>query len=157
MAKSLARFKSYCQGVNFTPSIRQFSEDTKTAQAAAEALGVNVDSIIKSLIFLVNTEPIVILIPGDKRVAVEKLSQALGMSSTLVTKADADTARIETGFAVGGIPPFGHLKKLRTLMDVKMQDKPKCFLAAGTPDSLFEISAEKLQELTSAEIVDLAE
>jgi len=157
MAKSLARFKIYCQSVNFHPEIRQFNEGTKTATAAAEALGVNVDAIIKSLIFLVNTEPIVVLIPGDKRASVEKLSQILGVFVNSVAKADADTARIATGYAVGGIPPFGHLKKLRTFMDVALTSKPRCFLAAGTPDSLFEIDSEKLRELSNAEVVDVAE
>ena len=157
MAKSLNRFKSYCQSVNFDPEIRRFDGGTKTAQSAAEALNVSVDTIIKSLIFLAGSEPIVVLMSGDKRVSVEKLSKVLGVSSTLVNKADADTARIETGFAVGGIPPFGHLKKLRTFMDVSMASKPLCFLAAGTPDSLFEISAEKLLELSNAEVADLAE
>jgi len=157
MAKSLEKFKKYCLEHQIDIVVQEFPEGTRTSVDAAQALKTAVGNIVKSILFLVNAEPVLVLMTGDKRVSVQKLAQTLSVNVTNVTKADADTTREITGYPVGGIPPFGHDQPLKTLMDVGIPDKAECFVAAGTPDSIFALSGSHLQELTCPIVDNLAE
>jgi prolyl-tRNA editing enzyme YbaK/EbsC (Cys-tRNA(Pro) deacylase) len=72
-----------------------------------------------------------------------------------VTKADAETARTATGYAIGGVPPFGHATEVPVFMDRDLLGHATVWAAAGRPDSVFEISPERLQELSGATVLDL--
>ena len=157
MSKSLVKFQKYCLANKITIDVKLFPEGTKTAADAARALGTEVSNIVKSLVFLVNNEPVLVLMPGDKRVSLEKLAAALGASVSQVVNADAGTTRETTGYPVGGIPPFGHDRPIKTLMDNVIPGKPQCFVAAGTPTSIFALSGAKLQTLTDHIVDNLAE
>lgn len=157
MAKSLIKFKKYCDDHHIDLGVQQFPEGTKTAVDAATALHTEVGNIVKSILFLVNKEPVLVLVTGDKRVSVLKLAGTLGVKVDQIAKADADTTREITGYPVGGIPPFGHDRLLKTLMDEAIPDRAECFVAAGTPTSIFSISGSKLKELTNPIVDNLAE
>ncbi len=73
-----------------------------------------------------------------------------------VTKADADFVRAHTGFAIGGVPPVGHPRPLRTLMDPDLLQYEVVWAAAGTPNAVFQITPEQLREITQATVADIA-
>src|SRR5919201_1999619 len=90
--------------------VREFPEGTRTAQDAANAIGCAVDQIVKSLVFVADTDPVLVLTSGGNRVDVVKVGKQTGSAG--VRKADAEEVRAATGYAIGGTPPFGHARDL---------------------------------------------
>ena len=95
--------------------VRRFPEGTRTAADAARAVGCEVAQIVKSLVFMVDDRPVVALVSGANRVDLDKLASAAG--GTSARRADGDEARAATGFAIGGVPPFGHATGTTILID----------------------------------------
>ncbi len=131
-----------------------FPQSTKTAHEAAAAVGADVGQIVKSLVFMAGRDPVLLLVSGSNRVAVDKVSAILGTS---VTRADAETVRRVTGFAIGGVPPLGHDTPMTTLIDRDLMQYDTVWAAAGTPNSVFAISPQDLVRATSGRVVDLKE
>lgn len=132
----------------------EFGESTRTAEDAARALGVEVGQIVKSLVFMSGSEPVLALVSGANRASMGKLGEALGGG---VKRADADTVRRATGFAIGGVPPLGHAQRLRTLIDADLLLYPMVYAAAGTPNSIFPIEPRALVSATGGQVVALKE
>ncbi len=110
---------------------------TRTAQDAAEACGCEIGQIVKSLIFLRDDEPVIVLCAGDRHVDEKGLR---------LVRADADTARESTGFAVGGVPPLGHDRELPTIVDESLRRYDTIWAAAGTPNAVFSVQTDALLE-----------
>jgi prolyl-tRNA editing enzyme YbaK/EbsC (Cys-tRNA(Pro) deacylase) len=108
-------------------------DSTRTAAEAAAACGCDVGQIVKSLVFVVDGEPTMVLCAGDRRV-----TQIDGRP------ASADEARDATGFAIGGIPPLGHDSDLPTVVDESLRRFARVWCAAGTPHAVFETGVEEL-------------
>lgn len=136
----------------FGVTVRRFPEGTRTAQDAASAVGCEVGQIVKSLVFVAAGRPVVALVSGANRLDERRLGEAAGEP---VTKADAATARAATGYAIGGVPPFGHATEVPVYMDRDLLGYDVVWAAAGRPDSVFEIQPERLRELSKATVVDL--
>lgn len=115
--------------------VQVLPKSTRTAAEAAAAVGCEVGQIVKSLVFMRDSEPVMVLCAGDRRVA----SDRLGLRA-----ASADEARASTGFAIGGIPPLGHDRALETLIDESLRRFATVWCAAGTPHAVFEIDTEAL-------------
>ena len=92
------------------------------------------------------------LVSGANRLDEGRLASLAGEP---VAKADADTARVATGYAIGGVPPFGHATDLPVFMDRDLLGYEVVWAAAGRPDSVFEIEPERLRELSNAKVSDL--
>ncbi len=133
----------------------ELDKSTRTAQLAAEAIGTDLGSIVKSLVFLANGETTLVLVAGDKRADTGKLTNVLGIDSIRI--ATADEVREKTGFAIGGVPPVGHADRLRTLIDRTMQRFSTVYAAAGSPRAIFPIDFRQLVDLTGGELVDIVE
>lgn len=127
---------------------------TATAAEAAAAVGCDVAAIAKSLVFLVGEEPLLVIASGAHRVAEGRLAALAGGP---VRRPDADTVRRLTGFPVGGVPPLGHDRPLRTLLDSDLLGHPRIWAAAGTPHALFAIAPGELAALAGAEVADVAD
>jgi prolyl-tRNA editing enzyme YbaK/EbsC (Cys-tRNA(Pro) deacylase) len=127
--------------------IHVFPEGTKTAEAAANAIGCPVSAIVKSLVFVVGEEPVVALVPGDLRLDTVKLSVAAGGGE--VRRAALEEVRDSTGYAAGGTPPFGHAQPLRVFADPALKRNDPVWAAAGTPTTVFPISISDLDRLAS--------
>lgn len=140
-------------GLRVAPS--RFPDGTRTAVEAAGAVGCVVDQIVKSLVFVVDDEPVLALTSGANRVDTDRLADALGAAEA--RKADADEVRTATGYAIGGTPPVGHDQPLRTILDPRLLDFDEVWAAAGTPMDVFPLSPVRLRELTGAEVVDVTE
>jgi prolyl-tRNA editing enzyme YbaK/EbsC (Cys-tRNA(Pro) deacylase) len=127
--------------------IRVFPEGTKTAEDAANAIGCPVSAIVKSLVFVVDDEPVVALVPGDLRLDTGLLAEAAGGESA--RRASLDEVRSATGFAAGGTPPFGHARSLRVFADPALRRNDPVWAAAGTPTTVFPVSLSDLDRLAS--------
>lgn len=133
-------------------TVREFPEGTRTATEAARAVGCEVGQIVKSLVFTAAGKPVVALVSGANRVDERRLGAVAGEP---VAKAGAEAVRAATGYAIGGVPPFGHATDVPVFMDRDLLGHSRLWAAAGRPDSVFEISPERLRELSSAMVVDL--
>jgi Cys-tRNA(Pro) deacylase len=133
--------------LGLTIDIHHFPEGTKTAADAAAAIGCDVAAIVKSLVFLVDDEPVVALVAGDRRLDTDALAAlALGTS---VERAPLETVRQATGYAAGGTPPFGHASTLRMFADVSLRRHRTVWAAGGTPSTVFPIDVDDLDRVTS--------
>jgi len=114
------------------PGAREFPAGTRTAADAAAAIGCEVGQIVKSLVFLRDGEPTMVLCAGDRRVSLD------------LQPAPADEVRAATGFAIGGVPPLGHDRELPTIVDESLRRFATVWAAAGTPHAVFEVETEAL-------------
>lgn len=130
-----------------------FSESVKTAQQAADAIGCDVAAIVKSLVFLVDEEPVVALVPGDLRLDTTALAAAAGGSR--VSRAPLDVVRDVTGFVAGGTPPFGHSTALRVFADSRLRRSDQVWAGAGTPQTVFSISISDLDRVSKPVWADI--
>ena len=119
--------------------VRELADSTRTASEAAAALGVEVGQIVKSLVFVTGDKPLLCLCAGDRRVDPEKLG-------TDVRQARGDEVREATGFAIGGVPPLGHDRPVRTVVDASLRRFETVWCAAGTPHAVFPVATEELIE-----------
>lgn len=148
MAKGVDRFVQATAGFDLT--ITTHSESTHTAEEAAAAVGSAVGAIVKSLVFMVEDSPLLVLVSGPNRVDAGLIGRSLG---TDLRKADAAEVKAHTGFSIGGVPPFGHPVAVRTLMDEDFFAFDVLWAAAGSSTSVFSISPERLQSLSSATVM----
>lgn len=132
----------------------EFPEGTRTAAEAAAAVDAPVASIVKSLVFLVDDEPVMALVAGDNRLDEGRLRDATG--GIAVGRADADTVRSATGFPIGGVPPFGHPTRLSTFVDEDLLRHDVVWAAAGTPRHVFAIAPADLVRLSGGTVAPLA-
>jgi prolyl-tRNA editing enzyme YbaK/EbsC (Cys-tRNA(Pro) deacylase) len=134
---------------------RRFPEATRTAAEAAAAIGCELSQICKSLIFAADLVPVLVLMDGASRVDVELVRQELGAEK--VTRARADVVRETTGYAIGGVPPFGHRTKTRVLADRSLLDHDTIWAAAGTPYTVFPMAPKDLITHAGGTLVDVRE
>jgi len=148
----MKRFEVWLAESGIGVAVKRFPEGTRTAVDAAKAVGCEVDQIVKSLVFVAGGRPVVALVSGANRLDETRLAAVAGEP---VTKADAEVARTATGYAIGGVPPFGHATDVPVFMDRDLLGHSVVWAAAGRPDSVFEISPGRLRELSEAVVADL--
>ena len=134
--------------------MKRFTATTRTAEDAAREIGTEVERIVKSLVFVSEGEPVVVLCSGRARVNERLLATALGTPS--VRRATADEAKTLTGFAIGGVPPFGHERRCRVVADEALLGFDEVWAAAGLPDAVFPIAPNDLVRIADAEVVRVA-
>jgi len=135
-------------------SVKRFASTTRTAEDAAREIGTEVARIVKSLVFVSAGEPVVVLCSGRARVDEALLAAALGAPS--VRRATADEAKAFTGFAIGGVPPFGHERPCRVIADEGLLAFDEVWAAAGLPDAVFPIAPKELVRIADAEVARVA-
>lgn len=124
---------------------------TPTVPAAAAALGVAPERIVKSLVFLARGEPRLVVAAGERRIAYGRLAAALEVSRRRLRLASPEEALEITGFAVGAMPPFGHRAALPTLVDaLSVPETGLVYCGGGARDALLELPAETLVEVAAA-------
>lgn len=148
------RFSAAAGELGLAVEVVRFSEDTRTAQQAADALGCGLGQIVKSLVFKADEELVMVLTSGSNRVD-EKLAAPLFGVATL-GRANADECRAATGFAIGGIPPCGHPAQLRVAIDEDLLQYDQIWAAAGAPDAVFELTPADLQRVTGGQVAPVS-
>ncbi|WP_436910627.1 YbaK/EbsC family protein [Halosimplex marinum] len=135
--------------------VREFPEGTKTAADAAEAIGCEVAQIASS-IAMVADEPVVVVTSGANRVSEAKLAALRGVDPEAVRMADADEVKGTLGWAIGGVPPFCHERSVPVYLDETLRAFETVWAAAGTPEAVFPVDPERIEELADAEPADVA-
>ncbi len=130
---------------------QQLKSSTRTVTDAAEAVGCKEAEIAKSIVFVADGEPVVCIASGEHRIDTDKLADALDVAE--VRQAGADEVRAATGFAIGGVPPFGH--GLPVIFDAALMRHERVWAAAGDANSLFCEDPRKLADCTSATVADV--
>ncbi|MFG2724268.1 YbaK/EbsC family protein [Streptomyces canus] len=138
-----------------TAQVRRFPDATRTAAEAAAAIGCELSQICKSLIFAADGVPVLVLMDGASRVDLERVREELDAGK--VTRAKAEVVRETTGYAIGGVPPFGHRTKTRVLADRSLLDHDLVWAAAGNPYAVFPIAPKDLVAQAGATLVDVRE
>jgi prolyl-tRNA editing enzyme YbaK/EbsC (Cys-tRNA(Pro) deacylase) len=142
---------------NIAADIISLEEHTLTVGDAARALHVETDQIIKSLVFQIHGDPLLVINNGLARVDRKKLAAYLGVGRKKVKFADPDQVLEITGFIVGSMPPFGHKNKLRTLIDPAVTRMGTVYGGGGDINAMMKIAIDVLLESTQAEVTELSE
>lgn len=142
-----------------TLDVTRFEESTHTAAEAASAVGADIGQIVKSLVFVVPSddgpEPLLCLVSGPNRVDLARLAAVAGESD--VRRATAREAHELTGFSIGGIPPIGHSRPVRVIMDPDLGRYPVVWAAAGLPTAVFPVPPGTLRVLANATVAPITE
>jgi prolyl-tRNA editing enzyme YbaK/EbsC (Cys-tRNA(Pro) deacylase) len=117
--------------------VQELGASTRTADEAAAAAGCALGQIVKSLVFADDGGPVLVLCAGDRRVDTALVGRD-------VRRATPDEVREATGFAIGGVPPLGHERPVRTVVDESLRRFTTVWCAAGTPRAVFEVETERL-------------
>ena len=150
MHPTAERFQAKLAELGLDAEVRELADSTRTAQEAADAVGVEVGQIVKSLVFVDREAPLLCLCAGDRRVDVKKLG-------TGVRQARGDEVREATGFAIGGVPPVGHERLLRTVVDASLRRFETVWCAGGTPHAVFPVATETLiAAIPDADVRDIS-
>jgi Cys-tRNA(Pro) deacylase len=138
--------------------VRFFEISTHTADDAARALGVEIGQIVKSLVFVSEyadgPQPCLVLASGANRVDLGLLGAVL--TAPGIRRATAEEAHELTGYAIGGIPPFGHKQQIRTIMDPDLTRYETVWAAAGTASAVFPLAPNTLRILTGAVVTQIS-
>lgn len=156
MSKSLRRVADALAAAGVDAAILEMPGETRTAQQAAEAAGCALDQIVKSIIFRgeATGHIVLFLTAGGNRVSPARASAVAGQT---LGKADADLVRAETGFAIGGVAPVGHIVPVPTFLDPRLLDFATVWAAAGTPRHIFPIAPALLLSVTGARVAEFTE
>lgn len=133
--------------------VRRLEASTRTVKEAAIAVGCEESEIAKSIVFVADGDPVVCIASGRHRIDTDRLADVLDVAE--VRQAAADEVRASTGFAIGGVPPFGH--DVPILFDESLLEHGRVWAAAGDPHSLFCVDPRKLAECVKARVVAVGE
>lgn len=149
---TVKRVREALEERGFKPTIVELESTARSAAEAADALGVRVEQIVKSLVFRAGEsgKPVLVLAGGTNRVDESKVAAVL---SGTIEKADAAFAREKTGFSIGGIPPIGHAEEPITFVDEDLLREEEVWAAAGHTHAVFGIPPEKLVEVTGGRVI----
>ena len=152
LSSSAQKVQDALSSLGYNYEVIEFSESTRTALEAAERVSCEVGQIVKSLIFQGKTseKPILILTSGANQVDVKRMK---AHAEEKIGRADPAFVREWTEYAIGGIPPLGHLNPIDTYIDEDLLQYEKVWAAAGTPNAVFEMDADQLKKMTGGKVV----
>lgn len=152
---SAQRVADAAAALGLSIDIVTFEQSTRTAEDAAAAIGCAVGQIVKSLVFTVGERPVIALVSGANQLETRKLAALLGVGRKQVGRADADVVRAATGYAIGGVPPFGHATAMPVFVDEDLLRYEVVWAAAGTPNTVFAILPADLLRASQGKTADL--
>jgi prolyl-tRNA editing enzyme YbaK/EbsC (Cys-tRNA(Pro) deacylase) len=142
------RFQDAMQQLGFTFQVLELEQSTRTAAEAAQAIGCQVEQIVKTLVFraLASNRAVIIAASGGNRVNEKLISTWLGEN---IVKGDAEFVRRQTGYVIGGVPPMGYDEALLTIIDQDLLRHQEIWAAAGTPHAVFKLCPQDLVHFTA--------
>jgi prolyl-tRNA editing enzyme YbaK/EbsC (Cys-tRNA(Pro) deacylase) len=149
---AVARVQAAAEALGLAISVQLMPDSTRTAAEAARACGCDVGQIVKSLVFQgkASGRPLLLLVSGANRVNEKGVAVTLGEQ---LVRPDAHMVRSATGFAIGGIPPFGHATPLATWADEDLFQYETVWAAAGTPNAVFSVDPARLRDAVGATVI----
>jgi prolyl-tRNA editing enzyme YbaK/EbsC (Cys-tRNA(Pro) deacylase) len=153
---SARKIQDELERLGYPYKVIEFQETTRTSIDAANRVGCTLGQIVKSLIFKGKTscKPVLVLTSGANRVDIKKITSLLGEK---IDRADPEFVRSCTGFAIGGIPPIGHITPIITFMDEDLLQYEFVWAAAGTPNAVFKLTPDDLLSMSSAKVASVKE
>jgi prolyl-tRNA editing enzyme YbaK/EbsC (Cys-tRNA(Pro) deacylase) len=149
--ESVKRVRAALLDAGVGDKVIELSETARSAQDAADSIGTELGSIVKSLVFLIGDQPVMALVAGDHKCKPDQLPRTLNLDDLgEVSQADADAVRTATGFSIGGVPPVGLASPLPTAMDVSLKRFETIYAAAGHPHCVFPTTVKELRRLSDA-------
>jgi len=154
LSQSAQKVQQALLAMNLPCMVVELPNSTRTAVEAAQAVGCQVGQIVKSLIFMgaESRRPILVVASGINRVDETHLALLAGEA---IKKADAEFARAQTGFAIGGIPPVGLANQMSTFIDQDLLAYQSVWAAAGTPHAVFELDPAFLERMTGGTVTNI--
>lgn len=154
LSPSAKKIQTLLEGMGFRLEVIEMPDGTRTSADAAKAVGCKLGQIAKSIVFESRKThiPVLVITSGSNRVNEDRISGLLGET---VTKADADFVRSATGFVIGGVPPVGHLEKMKIYIDEDLMVHDEIWAAAGTPHAVFRLTPKELIKMTMGEVVQV--
>lgn len=152
LSESASKVQAALQALGLPCQVIELPDSTRTAPEAAQAVGCQVEQIVKSLVFRTQTSrrAVLVLVSGSNRVNEDRLADLLG---EVVVKAEADFVREQSGFAIGGVPPVGHSRPLPTYIDEDLLQYVEVWAAAGTPHAVFKLNPHELPRITGGKVI----
>jgi prolyl-tRNA editing enzyme YbaK/EbsC (Cys-tRNA(Pro) deacylase) len=154
LSPSARKVQQALEQAGFSLTVVELPGSTRTAAEAAQAVGCQVGQIVKSLVFMGqhSQRPILVIASGANRVNESRIESLIGEP---LGKADAEFVRLQTGYAIGGVPPVGHTQALETYIDQDLLQYSRVWAAAGTPHAVFELDPADLPALTGGLVVSI--
>ena len=151
-----SHISAYLREHNIPGEVIRLPIHTPTVEDAARAVGTSVERIVKSLLFIADDQPVLVIANGTARVDYKRVADHLNLSRKRVKMADAPTVLAITGFPVGTMPPFVHKSRLRTLIDAGVLAQPEVYAGGGAIDALLRIAPAEIVRVTKAETVNVS-
>jgi prolyl-tRNA editing enzyme YbaK/EbsC (Cys-tRNA(Pro) deacylase) len=154
LSSSAQKVQEAMKQLGFEYRVVELPATTRSAADAANAIGCKVEQIAKSIVFRTrNTNrPVLVIASGVNRVSEKRIGELL---SEPIGKADADFVRRTTGFAIGGVPPLGHLQKMEIFIDEDLLNYDRIWAAAGTPNAVFGLLPADLVKMTGGKVTSI--
>ncbi|MEM3703937.1 MAG: YbaK/EbsC family protein [Candidatus Bathyarchaeia archaeon] len=152
LSPNAQKIQEAIRALGFQYEVIEFQQATRSSQDAAKAIGCYVGQIAKSIIFRtsVSKKPVLVIASGANKVNEKRIAHFVNEP---VEKADAEFVREMTGFAIGGVPPVGHLQKIETFIDEDLFNYEVIWAAAGTPHAVFALSPQDMVKMTRGKVV----
>lgn len=147
----------YIEQHEIEAEILHLRAETPTVAAAADAAGVRPEQIVKSVLFIADGRPVLVITNGLTRIQRKRLADALDMSRRRVKMADGEQVQSITGYEIGAVPPFGHPLKLDTLLDRGVLQQEEVLGGGGETNALMRVTVGELQRVTDGRVVDIAD
>ncbi|MFZ5632525.1 MAG: YbaK/EbsC family protein [Bacillota bacterium] len=154
-APEIKKVQDYVDGFGLGLKVLEMKENTATSELAAAALGVLVGQIAKSILFMADGEPVLVVASGDVKIKSNRLKRLTGASK--IKMADYETVKKITGYDVGGVCPLALPQKVKIFLDDSMKRFPVVYAAAGTASSALPVNMDQLRLLTGGEWADLTD
>ena len=154
MTKGLQRFVERARTVGLEVEPTEFGAGTRTAADAAAAIGCDVAQIVKSLVFVVDEQPVLVLTSGANQVDTDKV--AVQLDASRMRKATAEEVRSATGYGIGATPPLGHDTEMAVLLDEDLLASDEVWAAAGSAQHVFPIAPDRLRDLAGAQVATVS-
>jgi prolyl-tRNA editing enzyme YbaK/EbsC (Cys-tRNA(Pro) deacylase) len=153
---TVRRVREALEAKGLKPGVVELDNTARSAREAAEALGIRVEQIVKSLVFRASGSgrPVLVAASGPNRVDESRISETLGEP---IEKADANFVREKTGYSIGGVPPVGHIEAPVVFVDQALLDEDEVWAAAGHTHAVFPLAPEELVRITGGRVVSVGD
>jgi prolyl-tRNA editing enzyme YbaK/EbsC (Cys-tRNA(Pro) deacylase) len=149
--------RDYMQAHDIAGEIMHLSVPTPTVETAAQAVGTSVDQIIKSILFIVNGQPVLAIACGVSAINRRAIADLYGVGKKRIKLASPETVLEISGYEVGAMPPFGHRQPLTTLVDRRVLDFSDAYAGGGAENVLLHLNPQEILRVTGAKVMDLLE
>lgn len=149
--------KKFIADNDIKAEIVYLEEATLTVSDAAEVMGVRPEQIIKTVLFLADGQPVLVIASGLARIAWKRLADYLGVSRRRLKTGNAGQVQAVTGYVVGSVPPFGHKEKLRTIVEQAVYEQAVVYGGGGEIDALMRLETAVLRQIVGDETGDFSE